>query len=59
MVKSEILKEIKSNFIPVGRTVYLKIPQELIKDSNFPFSSIFGKKIKIKMFKDKLVVEEE
>ena len=55
--------EIKSNFIWIRNTLYLKIPSTMRKDSNFPFinGTIHGKpsadKVTIEMHEKKLVVK--
>ena len=62
MAKQEkAIKEISTNVIKIRKSYYLLIPAELFADSAFPFNynTIFRKrKLTVKMFKDKLVVEE-
>lgn len=65
MVKEKVLKEMKTTLIFVGCSRYILIPTKIYNDTSFPFKKYFFDdkkifaKLKIKMFKDKLVVEEE
>lgn len=63
MAKPEkVIKEVPTQFIKIRKSYYLLVPAEVCADSAFPFdyNTIFKKKkLSLKMFKDKIVVEEE
>lgn len=68
MVKSQkIIKQGKTSVLEIGRAFYVRIPQEFVKDSSFPLvilKNIVGKLkkgvvVRLKMLKDKLIIEEE
>lgn len=54
MVKQNVLKEDKTNFVVVNKTLYLKIPASMQNDSAFPFDR--EAHVKIKMFKDFILI---
>ncbi len=60
MAKQEkVIKVVPSNFIKIRKTLYVRIPVELLSDSAFPLKIGIGfPDLKIKMLKDKLIVEE-
>lgn len=63
----KILKESKTSVILIRKSVYLLIPIDMIKDTSFPLVILKdvaaklkkGATLKLKMLKDKLIVEEE
>ncbi len=68
MAKHEkILRQVSATIIQIRKSFYMAIPLDLIQDSSFPLVVIKGivgklKKgttVKLKMLKDKLIVEEE
>lgn len=68
MIKSvKILKESDTTILKIGQSYYIRIPVEFIQDSAFPLLILrniinklrAGVTVKIKMLKDKLIVEEK
>lgn len=63
----KILRESKTSVILIRKSVYLLIPIDMIKDSSFPLVILKdvaaklkkGATLKLKMLKDRLIVEEE
>ncbi len=63
----KILRETKTSVIIIRKSIYLLIPIDMIKDSSFPLVILKdvakklkkGVTLKLKMLKDKLIVEEE
>lgn len=60
MAKHKTLKMTESNFVLVRKTLYLKIPAQMARDSAFPFSEHTKNKkpVKIVMEEDLLRVEK-
>ncbi len=60
MAKSDkVLKIVDTKLIQIGSSFYLLVPHEILKDTSFPFHRLSDSHFKIKMLKDKLIVEEE
>ena len=68
MAKSEkVIKESTTSVLHIGRSFYVRVPSDMISDSSFPLLILKdvinklkkGTVIKIKMLKDKLVIEEK
>ena len=63
----KVLRETNTSVIVIRKSVYLLIPMDMIKDTSFPLVVLKnvaaklkkGATLKLKMLKDKLVVEEE
>ena len=63
----EVLKETKVKVLRIGKSYYIRVPKEFIEDTSFPLIILkkFAQKLKqgavlkIKMLKDKLIVEEK
>ena len=64
---TKVLKESSTSVLKIGQSYYIRIPAEFIQDSAFPLLILKnivlklkqGVTVKIKMLKDKLIVEEE
>ena len=57
--QGKVIKEVSSNLITIRKTIYLRLPSDIVSDSSFPFK--FGIRLpslKIKMLKNKLIIEE-
>ncbi len=63
----KVLRETNTSVIVIRKSLYLLIPMDMIKDTAFPLVILKdvatklkkGATLKLKMLKDKLIVEEE
>ena len=57
MAKQKCLKSMKSNFVLVRNTLYLKIPAQMARDSAFPFDDEHKRKKKaVKIFMEENLI---
>ncbi len=63
----KVLRQVNATVIQIRKSFYMAIPMDLIQDSSFPLivlKGVVGKlkkgtTLRLKMLKDKLIVEEE